>query len=336
MSPTGKNRKRGWGERQQGFSLLEMMITLFIMLAVTSIVMTGMMQMTLQQGTIANRTELHGSVRDATEVLQQEIGQAGKIALPTGAAGGPTQMLTAITAAQITNPSTGYTGAVVLDGFAGVFNGMLLVVGTGDNEETVAVTNPVPATNTFTGTFYLPHAAHANIRVAGTFASGIIPPNPPNTTTSPSDGFTLKLYGDINDDGNLVYVVYKCDTTVNFQLTRSVTAFDAATIAADQVLLPNVHPNPGSAPCFKYQVKSVYPDNYVVDVSVTLTVQTQNQDPQTHQFQTETKALLNVAPRNIFEGWQLAGGGVANRIQPMPPTVGPGNGSAVGTYLTAQ
>ena len=62
-------------------------------------------------------------------------------------------------------------------------------------------------------------------------------------------------------------------------------------------------------------------DTYVVDVSVTLTVQTENKDPQTHQFQTETKALLNVSPRNVFEGWQLASQSVANRVQPMPLTV---------------
>ena len=35
----------------------------------------------------------------------------------------------------------------------------------------------------------------------------------------------------------------------------------------------------------------------------------------------ETKALLNVSPRNVFNVWQLASAGVAERIQPMPPTV---------------
>jgi hypothetical protein len=62
-------------------------------------------------------------------------------------------------------------------------------------------------------------------------------------------------------------------------------------------------------------------NTYDVDVAVTLTVQTQNKDPQTHQFQTETKALLNFSPRNVFDGWQLASAGVSNRIQPMPPIV---------------
>ncbi len=60
---------------------------------------------------------------------------------------------------------------------------------------------------------------------------------------------------------------------------------------------------------------------YVLDVAITLTVQTQLIDPITKQFQTETKALLNVSPRNVFNVWQLASAGAFNRVQPMPPTV---------------
>lgn len=332
MSPIKKTGKQAPRERQCGFSMLEMMVTLVIFLGVAGIVMTAMMQMTNTQGSVANRTAMHSSVRSATELLQQEIGQAGKIALPTSANGGPTKMVTAITTAQITDPLVGYSGAVVLDKAGGVYNGMLLVVDSGDQEETVAVTNLIAATKTFTGTFYLTHTANAPVRVAGAFASGIIPPNPPNTLGNPSDGFNLKMYGDINDDRNMVYVVYRCDTAAgagHHKLTRNVAAYNDATVGSDDIILDNITanpPDPGQtipAPCFKYQVKSVSPNDYVVDVSVTLTVQSQNLDPQTHQLQQETKALLNVSPRNIFEGWQLAGAGVANRIQPMPPTVGP-------------
>jgi len=44
-------------------------------------VMSGMVQLMKTQGTIANRTDMHSSVRSATELLQQEIGQAGRISL---------------------------------------------------------------------------------------------------------------------------------------------------------------------------------------------------------------------------------------------------------------
>jgi len=57
---------------------------------------------------------------------------------------------------------------------------------------------------------------------------------------------------------------------------------------------------------------------FVTDVAVTLTVQTQLQDPQTHQFQQETKALLNVSPRNVFNAFLLARQANDNRVQAMP------------------
>jgi len=83
-----KNRNR-----QSGFTLLETMLAMAVYVVIASIVMSGMIQMLRTQGTIANRTEMHTSVRSATELLQQEIGQAGRIALPnTGAFGGGVTM----------------------------------------------------------------------------------------------------------------------------------------------------------------------------------------------------------------------------------------------------
>jgi hypothetical protein len=293
-----------------------MMIALAILLGVTGIVMSAMMQMTMTQGSVANRTEMHSSVRSATELLQQEIGQAGKISLPA-----------AVTlSGAVTTPNLGIAIAVGVSSAAGMFNNEQLVVDTGDNEETVTATTVDPVANTITAVFIIAHASAAPVRVAGTFASGIVPKGATNGSTD----FLLKLYGDINDDGNMEYIEYKCDTSGGNLYRNVVTIAPGATkpaVAPSMVVLSNLQPNPPDpgastpAPCFKYQQKTVSPDTYVVDVSVTLTVQTQNVDPQTNQFQTETKALLNVSPRNVFEGWQLASAGVANRIQPMPATV---------------
>ena len=91
------------------------------------------------------------------------------------------------------------------------------------------------------------------------------------------------------------------------------------------LLLNNLLTNPvdqnGNAfPCFQYQTKVVgfCPGcvTYVTDVEVTLTEQTQLQDPQTGQYQQETKALLNVSPRNVFSAWELDGGDLTDRVQP--------------------
>src|SRR5215831_3314716 len=69
-------------KKQAGFTLMETLISLVILLGVSAIVMSGLVQMMWTQGTITNRTEMHTSVRSATELLQQEIGQAGRISLP--------------------------------------------------------------------------------------------------------------------------------------------------------------------------------------------------------------------------------------------------------------
>jgi prepilin-type N-terminal cleavage/methylation domain-containing protein len=317
VSPVKKDGKQVRRGQPPGFSLLEMMVTLVILLGVTGIVMGAMTQMLKTQGTVANRTEMHSSVRSATEVLQQEIGQAGKVSLPGST---PVFLISAVT-------TLGTPVYVSVSSADGMFNGEQLTIDTGDNQETVRITNLYWGSNTFSATFNrTTHAIGAPVTVSGGFASGVVP----KSATNGSGDFLMKLYGDINDDGNMEYVEYKCDTTGGNLYRNVVTIVPGATkpsVDSSMVILSNIISNPpdpgttGPAPCFKYQEMTVGADTYVVDVSVTLTVQTQNKDPQTHQFQTETKALLNVSPRNVFEVWQLASGGVANRVQPMPATV---------------
>src|SRR6185295_14302253 len=112
-------------------------------------------------------------------------------------------------------------------------------------------------------------------------------------------------------------------------------AFDATTkppITADMALLNNITANPDGSDCFTYQQRSVNNVPYVVDVAITLTVRTPEKDPVTGLYQTETKALLNVSPRNVFNVWQLASQGIPNRVQPDQltlPTMLPGNVSTL-------
>src|SRR5467141_3938388 len=80
-------------------------------------------------------------------------------------------------------------------------------------------------------------------------------------------------------------------------------------------------PNGNPVPCFTYQVQPLGAGTCVTDVAVTLTVQTQNKDPQTGQFQTETKALLNVSPRNVVEVYDTASLTDPLRAQVIPPSV---------------
>jgi hypothetical protein len=41
-------------------------------------------------------------------------------------------------------------------------------------------------------------------------------------------------------------------------------------------------------------------------------------DPITKEYQQESKALLNVSPRNVFNAWQNYSLQVYNRVQPTP------------------
>jgi prepilin-type N-terminal cleavage/methylation domain-containing protein len=336
-------------KEQTGFTLLETMVSLVVLLAVSAIVMDGMNQMMKTQGTVANRTEMHTSVRDATEVLEQEIGQAGKISLPAAPVGGWLMLTPVVVPKDVPVTTTVSFSPTLLNANGAVlFDGELLLVDVGTNQETVTITCPVPGTCTTTwtaGPFLNTHNNLAGVPVSapGAFATGVVPPAPgvmPNPPpgfagyTNGSTGTVLKLYGDVNGDGNMLYVEYSCNTGTPAApgfLYRNQMAFNAApgskpAVNPSMVVLSNVLANPPTAngaavPCFTYQLITVGLNAefvFVTDVAVTLTVQTPLQDPQTHQFQNETKALLNVSPRNVFNAFLLARQDITNRVQIMP------------------
>jgi hypothetical protein len=304
------------------------MIALTIFLIISGVVTQAILQMTNSQRTIWNRTQMHAGVRSATELLQQEIGQAGRISLPYPtrlAAGGPYAAGgQTIGLEQFINNA--WTASV-----KGVFVGEQITVDAGEDalgntlQETVQLTAVSTAGKTVTGTFLYGHNGSVPVIVLGGFASGIVPLAPGYANGSTAT--TLKLYGDINGDGNMQYVEYVCDT-VNGRLYRNSMPFDQTTAktapTSSQILLNNILPNPDGTGCFTYEptpLQVVGTDTYVLDVAITLTVQTQIIDPTTNTRQTETKALLNVSPRNVFNVWQLASSGFIGRVQPIPPTV---------------
>jgi hypothetical protein len=149
---------------------------------------------------------------------------------------------------------------------------------------------------------------------------------------------TLKLYGDLNGDGNMVYVAYQCspNSSGTGTLTRYVTApgnditASTTTAVTGTILLDTLYTNPNNTPCFTYTTKDAavtinggqVMQTFVINVAVTLTVQTQSKDLQTGAAQWETKALLNISPRNVFNAWELASSPAGyTRAQPMPGNV---------------
>jgi type II secretory pathway pseudopilin PulG len=290
---------------EAGFSLAELTVSMAVLLIVSNLVFTGIQRLSNVNASVHNRSEMHSGVRNATELLQQEVGQAGRITLP-----GPVTL----TAAVAPGPTT-----VGVSSAAGMFAGERLVIGTGANEETVTVTAVNLDADTITAAFASTHAAGTPVLVHGGFASGVVPTSMPDG----SSDSVLKIYGDVDGDGNMRYVEYTCDTAGG-NLYRNTMPFDAdekPVVTVAEVLLNNILPNPDGTPCFTYQEKTVGGTDFVVQVAITLTVQTGEPDPITGLFQTETKALLNVSPRNVFHVWQLASLGITNRVQPMPASV---------------
>jgi type II secretory pathway pseudopilin PulG len=331
---------------ESGFSIVELTIATGVLLIVSGIVTNALMQMTQAQATIWNRTEMHSGIRGATELLQQEVGQAGRITLPWRVT-----LATAINpplsgippeAAPTCDPASPMAGAATVglntDPMGGnAVAGMWAEVGPpasyislttldGNRQETfrVAAIDDSTTPPTITACFMNQHDAGTVVVPMGGFATGIIPDT---GMVNGSSGSVLKMYGDINGDGNMVYVEYTCDTTAK-NLYRNVMAFDAPAkpaVTNSEILLSNVIDNPGGTPCFTYQRTTMTvqgtPFTFVTDVAITLTVQTQQLDPVTQQYQTETKALLNVSPRNVFNAWSLASIGYTDRIQSTPATV---------------
>jgi hypothetical protein len=276
---------------------------------------------------------MHNGVRNATELLTQEIGQAGRVSLPgrvrlaADAPAGTTALTITSSAADADTLAT-----------SGMFVGEFLLIGTNDSQETVRISAFGADTITLAEGLVNDHLAPAPIQAVGGFAEGIIPPlaiGYPNGST-PS---VLKIFGDIHDNGRMMYIEYVCDTG-NQRLYRNSMPFDAVGKpwpTVEQILIDNIENNPPDpngnvTPCFTYQVQSVLNRPYVVGVAITLTVHTQNIDRNTADFQRETKALLNVSPRNVFNVWQLASLNMMNRIQPIPPQVQP----LLGSYTVTQ
>jgi prepilin-type N-terminal cleavage/methylation domain-containing protein len=334
---------------ESGFSLVELLVAMTVMLLISGAAFTAILKLGTTQSTIWNRTQMHSGIRGATEVLQQEVGQAGRIALVSGSS-----TCTNDTAVPcLTQNYVAGAQVLTVSSICGMYRGENLVLDVGaSNQETITIYQidggwsdptstqcPTGSTVTFgsiatTAITTYGHNQYAPLQALGGFIAGIVPP----ATTYGSTLSTLKLFGDINGDGNMVYVEYSvqpsciCDNTCNpasttGNLYRNSMPWNAASktrASASQILLGNVTANPNGTACFSYPQPPVLDgagNNYVTDVAVTLTVQTQLLDPITNTFQTETKALLNVSPRNVFNTWELASSGYLYRTQATPQTI---------------
>jgi Tfp pilus assembly protein PilE len=298
---------------EAGFTLIELLISMLVMMIVSGIVVGSTMDLSRLGSSMTNRSDMHSGVRNATALLQQEVGQAGRVSLPA-----PSALAAPVVVAGVRT--------VAVTSTAGMFTGERLSIDAGATEETITLINVDPANSSITADFKVEHLAGVRLAVVGGFSAGVIP----TTMANGSTGNVLKIIGDINGDGNMVYVEYTCDLAGG-RLFRNVMAIDAAVkppLTVEQVLLDNLLPNPPNPngavpPCFVYQEQTFGGRTYVVGVAIMTTVRTQQRDIITRNFQTVTKALLNVSPRNVVNVWQMASLNYNERVQPVPPSVIP-------------
>ena|SRR5271165_2038414 len=291
-----------------GYSLIELMTSMAILLLVSG----GVLSLInfYQQSYV--RTEVHSdmyeNVRGVAELMTQEIGQAGLVSLPA----------TTLTAAVSSSASA---QAVAVSQTASMFVGEKLLVDAGTNEETVTLT--AVGSSTMTAVFSKAHASGAPVTALGVFPQGIMP----SGVTDGSTTNTLNLFGDINGDGSLVYVRYVCTPGTQAApgtLTRSVTTITPGntTISAAQTMLSTViTPSGGSSTCFTVNNVSSNGYTFVTNVGFSLSVQSARPDPQTGAYATMTKSFLNLAPRNVVAGYELAQNSLTYRLQASPTNV---------------
>src|SRR5262245_16738580 len=113
-------------KNEGGFTLVELLVSMAVLLVVSSIVVNGTMDMTFLGQKMTNRSDMHSSVRNATALLQQEVGQAGRITLP---------------GAVVLQGATGIgVFTVAVNSTVGMFVGEQLIVDVGTNEESITLT----------------------------------------------------------------------------------------------------------------------------------------------------------------------------------------------------
>ncbi len=288
---------RGSKSVQSGFSLVELMASLAILLVIGGAAFSSLVGYQKNYQATMSQVDMHSGVRSAVELATQEVGQAGVM---------PNNNYTLLGAVPATGSQT-----VMVNTVTGLYVGEFLTVDTGNSQEVVTVTGVGTTPNSITANFAQTHTGNTPIQALGVFGQGIM-------TTSTAN--QLRIFGDINADGNLEYVHYDCDYA-NGRLTRSVTLISPSmpvTSNAGVTLLENLQPNPNGTPCFTYTTTTVNGTSYYTSVGMTLTTQTSVRDPQTNQYTLMTKSFLNLSPRNVVAAVELNTANMNTMLQNPP------------------
>jgi Tfp pilus assembly protein PilW len=211
---------------QDGFSLIELMVSILILIPVMAAALSLFSVGVRQQASEQTSVDANQEARSGLEMMSMEIAQAGSH--------GDRSTVTTSSVSASTSPQ-----AVSVAASAGFTAGDWVDVDTGSNLETVQLT--AVGDGTLSAVFRVAHASGVPVRLfALPFINGIIPP-PGLGADSSAAVTTLRFFGDMVGDSNLYYVEYSYDSDNN-QITRSMTPITQSAKNEALPIVRNVKP----------------------------------------------------------------------------------------------
>jgi len=325
-------KKRGIKRTDEGFTLLEFLISMVLFLVVAGAILGALLSYQQRYRGLQLRSDLDQNMTAALTQMSEEIGQAGTVS--TAILKADTVPLEGSTGAVITlNGSVSGTGTsqtVSVGSTDNLFVNEKVSVGTGSTEEVVEITSL--GSSSITATFTEPHASGDPVVPTGVFLMGIIPPYLPAgsglSSTAVSTSQTLKMFGDFNGDGTDQVVVYDCtgaSATNPVNLTRSATplsqtgGLDAGVIVMPRVVSCQFTYDCGATGTNGSGACSASNNTVVNGVTLSITAESQGNDPQTGAPVKLTRTMVNIQPRNLLMGYaRYVANASDNDLQPTP------------------
>jgi prepilin-type N-terminal cleavage/methylation domain-containing protein len=300
---------------RSGFTLLELLVSLVVLL----IVITGSFSLFVNAVKIS-KSELTVSQQDqivktTLQLISTEIEQAGgnpdpKIRLP-----------------KLQSATTPGNNTIDVDRTEGLNIGNLITLDpTGGSPEILTITS-VTRTNsnpTQPGSITVsPNVTGVHIPASAIttknlpIKDGILYAPPVGRPAWSSDGSTLRIFGDLNDNGAFYYTEYQYipgSGSTPGRITRASEMVTGATLPipggtafkVPYTLLTNVLPNPNGEPLFSYVRDD---QNNIVAVVITVTVQAETDNP---EVAPRTTYRVTASSRNVVSASEISRSGENN------------------------
>jgi Tfp pilus assembly protein PilW len=289
--------------RDSGFSLIEMLVCLLILIpimgAAVGFFSIGINQHTTEQSAI----EMNQDARSGLEIMTMELAQAGSHDSSGVLSTSSSAAIAASASAQ--NVSVASTTGFTIGDYVTVDNGT--------SQESVQIASI--GSGTIRGVFRTAHAAGTPIRLfALPYMKGVIPPAGLGSNSS-ATVTTIRFFGDINGDGTLNYVEYAYDSTAA-QITRSMTPITAGALNSALPIISKIKAN--SAQFVLYTDGQGIITSATIKLTVQDTVTTVSKKQET-VLSTRVSIPSTTAASALFAQNQTSGG--VNKLPPIPTQV---------------